>query len=402
MARRGDRPEALVIGGGPAGLVFALAAVRRGLAVRLIDQRRPPMDKPCGEGLMPDGLEILMDLGVDPPGRPFQGIRYVDGGTVATGTFPDGPGRGVRRTELHRSLVAAAEEAGVDCRWGVAAQGLAEALKQMPVTSHSPSPACSGGLSVLTSKGPLEAPLVVAADGLRSQVRAWAGLHCEASTRPRRFGVRRHFRVEPWGDRVEVHWADGCEAYVTPVSAQEVGVAILWDANQRSGAGGFDTLLGAFPGLAARLQEAEPTSSSQGCGPLAQCPRGYVSLRPGPVVLLGDAAGYLDAITGEGLSLAFQEAVILAHLLAEKQSGKPLESVLRRYERRVARLRRLPETWIRLLLFAEVRPWLRRRLVAALARDEGLFSRLLAVHARQRPLGYVGLRGAVRLARGLL
>jgi len=367
--------DVVIVGGGPVGLASALALRREGLTVRVVEAGRPPLDKACGEGLMPDGVARLEALGVSLDGarsRSFRGIRYVDGDLAAEADFPGRPGRGVRRTVLHETMVRAAEVAGVELAWGVRVRGLTEA-------------------GVETDGGELTARWIVGADGLLSRVRAWAGLGPGTTRRPgrdrRRFGVRRHYRMEPWGDRVEVHWVDGCEAYVTPVAADEVGVAFLWSGEPAD----FDALLARVPRLAERVAGAAAASRDRGAGPLDQRSR---SLVRGRVLLVGDAAGYRDAITGEGLSLGFRQAELLAVALA---AGRP-----RDYERAARRAARVPFALIAGLLFAERRPRLRRRLVATLATDRELFARLLAVHAGERSLRSVGLSGAATLVRGLL
>lgn len=364
-----EMAQVLVVGGGPAGLATAIEARRRGLDVLVVDRGEPPIDKACGEGLMPDGVERLEALGVylDPGAVwPFRGIRYLDGELVAEAEFPAGVGLGVRRPVLHGAMVRRAEELGVRISWKVTARGLV-----------------SGGVE--SDRGRLAADWVVGADGLHSRVRRWAGLE-GPSKGPRRFGVRRHYGREPWSDRVEVHWADRCEAYVTPVSGREVGVALLWSGEK----GDFERRLERFPGLMARLRGAPVTSRDRGAGPFDQRPRAVVR---GRVALVGDAAGYRDAITGEGLSLTFHQAAALGAALAAGE--------LRPYAAAVRRLTALPFALIRALLLAERRPLLRRRLMATLARDPTLFRRLLAIHARQVPLRALGLGPAYRLARGL-
>lgn len=364
-----------IVGGGPVGLATAVFAATAGLEVAVLDQRQPPIDKACGEGLMPDAVELLAEMGITPAlpeAVAFRGIRYVDGERVAEARFDAGHGLGIRRPALHRALVGRAEELGAELRWRTRVTGLS-----------------AQGLE--TSAGPVAARWIVGADGLSSRMRRWAGLEGRAGNRLR-FGRRRHYALEPWTDLVEVHWTAGHEAYVTPVGPGEVGVAMLWNAaGACDPAPGFDRLLTDFPALGERLAGAEITSRDRGSGPLCRLARGVRRQR---VLLVGDAAGYLDAITGEGLALGFQQAKALVDAVATHNVDA--------YPRAVRRLTATPFRLIRLLLIAERRPWLRRRVVAALAADPELFARLLRIHARQAEPRDLGVGGMARLIRGLL
>lgn len=341
----GDDTQVAVVGGGPAGLATAVAVRRRGLDVTVLEQGQPGRDKACGEGLMPDGVAAARRLGVDlsEHGLPFRGIRYLDGDLVAEGSFPGGSGRGIRRIRLHRSLARAAEASGADLRWGIRAEGL-----------HPEG--------VETSSGFLRARWIVGADGLHSRVRRWSGLEAGAGKR-KRFGVRRHFHRSPWTDRVEVYWADGAEAYVTPVGPQLVGVALLWSGETAD----FDGLISRFPGLEARLAGAERASGDRGAGAFHQRVTGVVANH---VALVGDASGYLDPITGEGMGLAFREAEALAGALRREE--------LPAYARAHRKLGRRAWTVTRLLLAAERRPRVRRTVIRILSGAPGLFSGILA------------------------
>ncbi len=384
----------VVVGAGPAGLVTALACADRGLSVRVLDHRSTPIDKACGEGLMPDAVAILDALGVTlPEHRPIRGIRYLDGSHCVEGRFPRRPGAGVRRPVLHRALLDRAREVEIDVRERVRVTGL-----------HTSGDDARGARWVLESDdGPVAPDWIVGADGLHSKLRHWSGL-ARAGRRfaPRRFGIRRHFRVQPWTDLVEVHWSDAGEAYVTPVASEEIGVAVLWarptgasrsrDEERRvptdDGPGTFGRLLRSFPVLAERLVDVEAVSPAMAAGPLRQRTGGVTV---GNLALVGDAAGYVDAITGEGMALAFHQAVELARTLAAGDVAT--------YALAHRRQSRVPNLFTEAALGLSRHPRLRRRALGALAGEPALFDRILAIHG-----GDAELRTLVSapLARGTL
>ncbi len=285
--------DLVVAGGGPAGLATALHAVAAGMTVVVREPREGVVDKACGEGVMPGGVAQLAALGVHPDGRELVGIRYCAPGRRAETRFRGTPGCGVRRTELHRALREAVLEAGVPVE-----RGRVREVVQQP-----------GGVVV---DGERAGHLVVA-DGLHSPLRRALGL--EARVRgPARYGLRRHVRLAPWTDHVEVHWAAHSEAYVTPVADDEVGVAVLTARRAP-----YETQLAEFPELLARLGGAPPSSSVRGAGPLRQESRRRVT---GRVLLVGDASGYVDALTGEGISLALSQArAAVGHIAAGDLDG---------------------------------------------------------------------------------
>jgi hypothetical protein len=121
------KTDIFVMGGGPAGLATAIALRQRGLSVVVADLARPPIDKACGEGLMPQTVAELKALGVTlGPSQavPFRGIRFLGEGRVAESAFAEAYGLGVRRTTLHQALVERALEAGVQSLWGTRVKGI--------------------------------------------------------------------------------------------------------------------------------------------------------------------------------------------------------------------------------------------------------------------------------------
>ncbi|MDQ1531341.1 MAG: hypothetical protein QOE37_1446, partial [Microbacteriaceae bacterium] len=154
------------------------------------------------------------------------------------------------------------------------------------------------GADAVTVAG-VRARYAVGADGLHSTVRRLAGLEGRPARRPR-YGLRRHFAVRPWSDLVEVHWRPGFELYVTPVGDEVVGVAVL-------GRRGLDlaAAIEQVEPVRAQLAGTQPLDEVRGAGPLRQRARARTG---GRVALVGDAAGYVDALTGEGLAVGFASA----------------------------------------------------------------------------------------------
>jgi flavin-dependent dehydrogenase len=301
--------QVAIAGGGPIGLVCALFAADAGLEPLVIEPRATPIDKACGEGLMPGAWRLLRELDLDPPGAQLRGVAYVRGEARAEHRFEHGDGRGVARAVLHETLAARVAERGIPVVHG----------RVDAVTGHDDHVTIAGpGLE------PLNAGHLIGADGLHSRVRELAGLtgRRQRASR-RRFGLRRHFRVSPWTDLIEVHWTPGAEFYVTPLGPELIGVALLGSRGSD-----FAAALADEPELAAMLRaDAHGGSPAQvggtrGAGPLLQRTSARTA---GRILLVGDASGYVDALTGEGIRLGMAQArAAVAAIVA----GDPL-----RYER---------------------------------------------------------------------
>jgi flavin-dependent dehydrogenase len=341
--------DVFIVGGGPAGLAAAIAASQKGLSVMVADAAEPPIDKPCGEGLMPDSLEVLRDLGVSLDGLDygqFRGIRFLDSRASVKASFPSGMGRGIRRTVLHQLLVDRAANAGVNFLWRQRIAGLG---------LHR--------VSVYGQKS-VRARWIVGADGGQSQVRAWAGLDQHRSN-TRRYGFRRHYRIAPWTEYMEIYWAAGVQAYVTPISSSEVCIAVISrDPTLRLQQG-----LAKLPRLAERLAHAETTTAEGGAVSASLAIR---SVYRDEVALIGDASGSVDAITGEGLCLSFRQALALASAMEQGD--------LAAYQAAHRRLRRRPALMAALMLSLDSHDWLRRSAIPAMAAVPLVFRGLLSVH----------------------
>ncbi len=364
--------DVLIVGGGPAGLCAAIALARQGISSIVFEAGTLPQSKVCGQGLMPTGWRILKSLGVADrvPAEhscALRGVRYVArNGAVAEAAFAEGAGRGMRRETLSAALLARAAECSA-----------VAILKNTRVNSII----CNTDsifLSTVENKT-YAGRLLIGADGLRSAVRRWRGLE-DSGRRAWRWGARQHFAIAPWSGFVEVYAADGLEVYVTPASAGETELAFLWDATRfhlRGGIAGMrEQLLAPFPALRARLQGVASTDLIAAVGPLAQRSRAVIGQR---TALIGDASGYIDACTGEGLSLAFEQALALADALASGRRGDDFEAdALQAYARSHRRLTR-NYRWLTPVVRALIQ---RRRLwnlsVAVLGRWPTLFRRLLS------------------------
>jgi 2-polyprenyl-6-methoxyphenol hydroxylase-like FAD-dependent oxidoreductase len=393
--------DVLVAGGGLAGASTALALRRRGLSVVVVDKADFPRDKPCGEGLLPHGLDLLNELGVGDVvdvcgGRPFRGILYHCHGVVARGDFHDGQlGRGLRRRLLDDALRQRAAAAGAR---------LVHARVENAAVDDD------GATLALDDGQRLRARVVVGADGPRSTVRHTLGLD-GGPPRRARYALRRHFRLAkgaPLPDRVEVHVCDQHELYVTPVADANgsddavVGVAALCEKSLMSGAQGrpddrLDALIAGCAPLAERLAGATACGPALSCGPLRVHVR---DVAKGRAVLVGDAAGYVDAITGEGMSLALHTAMLAAAAVDDVVGGRPVNDAFARYRRARATIFRDHAILTLGLVELARRPFFAKRVIARLARDPALFTRLLDVNNGTAPLTSFGVQNLLKLAIG--
>jgi 2-polyprenyl-6-methoxyphenol hydroxylase-like FAD-dependent oxidoreductase len=228
---------------------------------------------------------------------------------------------------------------------------------------------------VRTAKEKFSYRWLVGADGQNSRVRKWAGLDSQFVPR-KRFGFCSHFQVKPWSDMAEVHWAPGCQIFITPMTGQEVGVAVI----SRDPGLRFEGALMRFPALAEKLRGATPTTRESGdITSLRVLPR----VARGRVALIGDASGTVDAVTGHGLSLSFQQAIPLAEAMRLDDPAH--------YQHAHKHIAAVPVAMSRLMLRMGGSDWIRRKTIRLFQETPGLFSKLLAIHAETAPLSSVGM-----------
>jgi flavin-dependent dehydrogenase len=356
-----NRSEAIIVGAGPAGIVAAIAARRLGLQATVLDARNPPIDKPCGEGILPQGVAALRRLGISlPPDSafPFRGIRFVDEEHSARADFACATGFAVRRVKLHQLLVNHAVESGVEFRWGTR------------VTRIDRD-------TVTTARETFLYRWLVGADGQNSHVRRWAGLDPKPRiARRKRFGFCSHYQIKPWSDAVEVHWARGCQIFITPMAEQEIGVGVI----SRDPALRLEKALALFPALSKKLRGAAQTTRQLGD---TTSLRILPAIAQGRVALIGDASGTVDAVTGHGLSLSFQQALPLAEAMRLDDMAH-----YRHAHRHIAAV---PTVMSRLMLLMDGSDWIRRRTIRLFQQTPCMFSKLLAIHAETTRLSSISV-----------
>ena len=352
--------DVLVIGGGPAGLATAIAAAQLGLSVQVAEGYPGTPDKCCGEGLLPLAVAALERLGISKDdlvgtGCCLAGITFKAGMYAPAARFHGSAAAfGLRRTTLQMLLTARARELGVTL-----------------LAKHARLTRTASALSA-TINGTVSTPRwIVGADGAQSAVRSFVGLDAGRLV-SRRYALRQHFLLadrERAPDGVVVHWAAGAQAYVTPVGPRLVGVAVL--AQRKLGS--MEAALEPFPALTLLLQGAVPCTRVRGAISVHRTLR---RVHCGQVALVGDAAGGVDAVTGDGLAIAFQQALALAEAMRSCD--------LRQYQAAHDRILRRPRIFSRMLLALSRRSALLRGSLFALDRAPALFAALLHLHTSKK------------------
>jgi flavin-dependent dehydrogenase len=356
--------DVVIVGGSLAGAAAAIHLVRRGLDVEVLDQALFPRRKPCGEGLFSGGTAELRKLGVldavEAESAAITSMRFRLGDAAVEAPLPEAstPHLGVRRDLVDGRLLAAAVQAGTKVSSGVQVRKLVRENR---------------GFHLETTAGDVEGRVIVAADGINSRLRHDAGM--QGPGRPRRYGVSAHMRVNTdVAPRIDVIFLPGYEAYITPVASGLVNVALLLHDPAPMGFKGdlrepFLSLLRPA-GISGELVD-DPLMA----GPF---PAAATGLNHGNLVLTGDAAGFFDPITGEGMSLALHSARLCSDAVAGHLAGDA--AAFERYSQQHRDLVRNTTLLARLMLFLSAHPALGRRAIRNLRRRPQALTRLIAVN----------------------
>jgi len=352
-----------VVGGSVAGSTAARELARRGLRVALVDKARFPRPKACGEGLLPHGLAALRELGTEVDGCRVRGLRFVSpSGRTAEADFPGGLGCVVRRERFDERLFrAAAETPGV-----TAFEGTAYEPERFP------------------------ARWIVGADGLRSQFHRRPEFQAAPPTE-RRVGLSTHVRgLDIDRDRVEVLLHESGEVYLAPSDDDEALVACLFRQDALPpGPANEDRVLHVL--LSLEILKGRRRGLAFTSPVLAVAPLGLRvgAVTSGQILLVGDAAGAPDPVTGEGMSLAILSARAAAEAIVAGRPGN--------YESARRRLAAGSEWLGRWLLRATRYPKIADRVVSSLVEHPELFTKLLEISGGLRREGDLSLVDVARL-----
>lgn len=382
--------DVVVVGGSLAGAATATHLAAAGHQVLILERSTEDRGKPCGEGLFPRGVAELDRLGlleaVRASAAELSGLRFYAGSNTAEASLGSHGrrGLGVRRDVLDPLLRERVGQAGAELRRDVSVSELVQRDGHIA--------------GVLTDRGEtVSARVIVGADGVGSRLRRQAGL--DRPLRPDRYGVSAHVHLaEAPAPFVEVHFRRGLQFYVTPVGGRTANVAVLAPrAAMTRFAGGL------APAFERLLKSELPFSGFELIdAPRAAGPFPAASTTPWRenLVLVGDAAGFVDPISGEGMSTALVSAADAATAIGSYlQDGN--ERAFVGYARRRRRAVRNADLLARLSLALSSRQWLAERTVRNLARHPETFARLTAVNAGDLGLRDLRLRDALALTVGL-
>ena len=344
-----------IVGGGPVGLFLAIKIKRRGFEVDLYEKGDWPIDKVCGQGILPKGKKLLESIGIqfrNEMSQSFEGIEYIDEELKVKGLL-NPHAIGVKRKVLSNQLYQIAKESGVNLYPGHKIDGAVFIRRDQKV-------------EITVGQNTIKYDFLFACDGINSTIRKVLNLD-QVREKNLRFGARFHADIAPSSKFVQVYWKDSAEAYITPISQTQVEVAFLWyDQKTFKKSNLYGQLKNMFPELKKYFDCS--LGDFKGHGPFKKYSK---KLKHHNVFFVGDAYFFLDGITGEGLSIGIRSADILA---------VHFESFTWRHRFKVWFIYRKYSLLTHFALFMSRHPKVRKKVMNLLSRQKGLFDKLLIVN----------------------
>jgi 2-polyprenyl-6-methoxyphenol hydroxylase-like FAD-dependent oxidoreductase len=379
--------DIIIVGAGVAGSSSAISLGQEGYRVLLLDRAVFPRHKTCGEGIMPEGVRILDSLGLlpsmlDEGAGVVQGLRFrSQAGVWAQADFPPLVGEPaysvvIRRYELDHLLIQHAKSLPtVTVREGFAMEeALCNGGTIQGVTGHQ--------VDQPKRSETLRAPLTLGADGMRSRFHNRYGITRRVRRR-QRWGISGHLKgVEGLRPYIEVLFQADHEIYLAPLSGDMALVAILLEKKAMAALRGnlaerYYQFLKSAPGLGQRVRDSEMVPPVGARGPL-----GFTVdpvYLPG-LLLIGDSAGFLDPITGEGMTLALKSVQAAVPVVQQAfETGNFGPEILGQYAAERARVIKDVSQLTQLMLNVSRWSVLTDRAIRGLSSDEKLFQKLLGI-----------------------
>ncbi len=395
--------DGIVVGASVAGSTTAALLAQQGFRILLVEKATFPREKICGEGLMPAGASILHKLGIlselkAQGAQAFSGIHFhLPRDRCLELNFREvsqtAQGWVVPRIALDACLARfAAQQPGVRLCEAFRVLSAQIGEEQVEVTGLY-----QGQLQTHTAR------LLVGADGIRSRFHNGFGIH-RRKRRTRRFALRTSYdRLQGTGV-VEVHCCKAGEAYVAPMDNGSARITLLlFGAAHRSRGAPLSDLyfenLSLFPHLMKRLKSPYPQGPVESTGAVSL----EVSRCHGQrLLLVGDAAGAVDPVTGQGMTVALKDAQLAARLLKDRLHKDRLsEQDLSEYTRLRNGYFRPAFQLAQMLLCAVRHPFLTRQTLKALSRNHALRQKVLTMATTLRAGSFLNGKDQLHLLLGI-
>jgi len=370
--------DVAIAGGGPAGAFLALLLTRSGRRVLLLEASDTDKRKICGEYLCPKGVQLLRECGLERLllGRPVRGMRlFSPKGIAVESRFPGAQaGLAIRRDLLDPALLLAAKEVGAEVKRGVRLESF----------SYS-----GGTWQLKAGAEKFQARVLVGADGRHSFVARNLGVQETIPKNRRRVALHFFARTEREAAELgEMHiLKDGSYAGISPTGPHELNVSLVCDADKAKpgGRAAVEALLSQSAYLAGRFLPLPTDCTVSVAYPVSH----QVHSRCGPTwALVGDAAGFLDPLTGEGIFQALSSSKLLATRLREAFEGSSLSECLMAYshdhDRAFGSKAAMNRFFQGLIRYPKACDWVGNRLRSSPARADAFIGIIGNVHSPAR------------------